>query len=330
MPQISIIVPVYKVEQYLDRCVNSILSQTFTDFELILVDDGSPDRCPQMCDEWAKKDARIRVIHKENGGLSSARNAGLAIMQGKYVNFVDSDDWIEKDSLEYLLYLINKYNADFSFAEMIRVENENQYHGVSTEKEEILSQKEFLLRFFKVNTQVNVQYAWAKLYKAELFEKVRYYEGITAEDVPAMFEVAILCEKIVYGSKIVYDYFINPNSITQSAFSEKNFDLLKAWDVVCEKAKENNCEQWILNLAHVNRCRADLGIICQYLLAKSYRGNYGMYSRKIAQIRNEMRKELPIIIKAKIPVSRKIIAAVLSIPFPTYFMRLYNRNKKQD
>lgn len=103
MPEISIIVPVYKVEKYLDRCVKSILDQTYTDFELILVDDGSPDNCPDncpaMCDAWAEKDNRIRVVHKENGGLYSARNAGLDIMKGEYVTFVDSDDAIRSDSL---------------------------------------------------------------------------------------------------------------------------------------------------------------------------------------------------------------------------------------
>lgn len=99
MPEISIIVPVYKVEKYLDRCVKSILAQTFTDFELILVDDGSPDNCPKMCDEWAKKDERIRVIHKENGGVSSARNAGLRVAVGKYIGFVAMHS--SEQSIEY-------------------------------------------------------------------------------------------------------------------------------------------------------------------------------------------------------------------------------------
>ena len=102
IPEISVIVPVYKVEPYLDRCVQSILRQTFRAFELILVDDGSPDGCPAMCDAWAKQDRRIRVLHKENGGLSSARNAGLAVATGRYISFVDSDDWIEPQMLEYL------------------------------------------------------------------------------------------------------------------------------------------------------------------------------------------------------------------------------------
>lgn len=109
MPEISVIVPVYKVEKYLDRCIESIVNQTYPDLELILVDDGSPDNCPALCDAWAERDERIRVIHKKNGGLSSARNAGMDVMCGKYVCFIDSDDWIELNFLEVLRSLFEKY-----------------------------------------------------------------------------------------------------------------------------------------------------------------------------------------------------------------------------
>ena len=108
MDLISVIVPVYKVEAYLDRCVQSIVDQTYTNLEIILVDDGSPDRCPQMCDEWAKRDNRIRVIHKENGGLSDARNAGMQAASGTYIAFVDSDDWLELRCIEYLYQTAEK------------------------------------------------------------------------------------------------------------------------------------------------------------------------------------------------------------------------------
>ena len=122
--KISIIVPVYKVEKYLDKCVRSIVEQTYKNLEIILVDDGSPDNCPAMCDEWARKDSRIAVIHKENGGVSSARNAGLAACTGDYVGFVDYDDWIEPDMYEYLLDISMKSNADVSrCAFVIELEN---------------------------------------------------------------------------------------------------------------------------------------------------------------------------------------------------------------
>ncbi len=120
-PEISIIVPVYNTEKYLDRCIRSIVRQTFADFELILVDDGSPDACPQMCDMWAGRDSRIRVCHKENGGLSSARNAGLAAARGNYIGFVDSDDWIAADMYAHLYELIRANGADIASGRIRRV-----------------------------------------------------------------------------------------------------------------------------------------------------------------------------------------------------------------
>mgnify|MGYP002734883168 CR=1 FL=1 len=121
MPKVSIVVPVYKVEKYLNRCVESLLAQTLSDIEIILVDDGSPDHCPQMCDEWAEKDARIRVVHKENGGLSSARNAGLRAAAGEYVGFVDSDDDVEAVMYEKLLAVIEREQVDFVMSDYVRI-----------------------------------------------------------------------------------------------------------------------------------------------------------------------------------------------------------------
>ncbi|MBR1540013.1 MAG: glycosyltransferase [Clostridia bacterium] len=122
---ISIIVPVYKVEKYLDKCINSIVSQTYKNLEVILVDDGSPDSCGKMCDEWTQKDTRIKVIHKENGGLSDARNFGLDCAKGKYIQFVDSDDYIEKDMIEFLYKNLKENNADISICSNYMVDEEN-------------------------------------------------------------------------------------------------------------------------------------------------------------------------------------------------------------
>ena len=105
--KISVIIPIYKVEKYLNRCVESVVNQSYQNLEIILVDDGSPDNCPKMCDDWAEKDNRIKVIHKENGGLSDARNAGLKVAMGEYISFVDSDDWIAKDFYEVLIRVLN-------------------------------------------------------------------------------------------------------------------------------------------------------------------------------------------------------------------------------
>ena len=125
-PLISVIVPVYKAEKYLDKCVQSIVNQTYKNLEIILVDDGSPDNCPEMCDEWAKKDSRIKVIHKENGGVSSARNAGLDNSFGDYIGFVDSDDFIENDFYECLYDNLVENGADISFCTFKTLDEKNR------------------------------------------------------------------------------------------------------------------------------------------------------------------------------------------------------------
>ena len=123
---ISVIIPIYNVEAYLDECIASVIAQTYSNLEIILVDDGSPDNCPQMCDEWAAKDSRIRVIHKENGGLSDARNAGIDIATGEYIAFVDSDDWIVPEMYEKMLAALKTENAA-TCAWNMRLENRNGF-----------------------------------------------------------------------------------------------------------------------------------------------------------------------------------------------------------
>ena len=172
---ISIIVPVYKVEKQLEICIKSILSQTFSNFELILVDDGSPDNCGNICDEYQKKDNRIKVIHKENGGLSDARNVGLDIASGKYIAFVDSDDIIHPRMYEILFECINKSNSDIvqckfkKFKSLDEVKDDLDDYNGSFEK---YDNKTAIMDMID-NNNINVN-SWNKLYKSELFETLRF------------------------------------------------------------------------------------------------------------------------------------------------------------
>lgn len=312
-PEVSIIVPVYRVEAFLDRCVKSILNQTYQNFELILVDDGSPDQCPEMCDRWAMADQRIRVLHKTNGGLSSARNAGLDVAKGKYIHFVDSDDWLERDAVEYLYTILKENNADMAMAEYTRKENSR----IPQNEEQVLwSQREFLRYFFKLGTQLNVQYAWGKLYRAELFQGIRYPLGLTAEDVPTTFEIALRCKKIVYSTKIIYHYSINPDSITGQSFSEKNFDLLTVWDLVCEKASSSK-DKWIIQGAYLNRKRADFGILSELALANIPYSEKIKYLPQAFRLQKELKKNAVLLYKSKIPFSRKMLIFIYCISYPT-------------
>ncbi|MGL5150605.1 MAG: glycosyltransferase family 2 protein [Clostridium sp.] len=224
-PKISIIVPVYKVELYLEKCIDSILNQTFKDFELILVDDGSPDRCGEICDEYAKKDNRIKVIHKENGGLSSARNAGLDIAKGEYIGFVDSDDWIEVNMYEVLYNLCCDNDADIVSCKAL-----NLYEGKDIVKR--FNEKKIKLYEGKINildAHYNREFNFSlctKLIKTKKINKLRFKEGMISEDVIFMIKLYNQIERLVYTTEQKYIYFHRKESITTSGISFKRLDNL--------------------------------------------------------------------------------------------------------
>ena len=223
-PEISVIVPVYKVEEYLDECVQSILQQTFSDFELILADDGSPDRCPEMCDGYAQKDNRVRVIHKENGGLSDARNAGIDIARGNYYVFVDSDDYITSDHLEYLHDAALQYDADIvqgnrsMYPEKLGQDRPDRRNASFRVRE--FDTKEALADFLTYTTQyTNV---WAKIYKSSLFKKTRFPKGKLSEDEYTTYRLILDSKKVVCLPRMIYYYRIRPGSIVHT-FGEDRF-----------------------------------------------------------------------------------------------------------
>ena len=307
MPEISVIVPVYKTEAYLDRCVRSIAEQSFGDIEILLVDDGSPDASPLLCDEWAARDGRVRVIHKENGGVSDARNHGIERARGAYIAFVDSDDWLEPDALEYLYGLLRRFDADFSMAGLYKSADMGVLPQVSSE-ERSLTQREFLKLLFKDGTQEDVQYPCGKLYKRELFETVRFPAGVAnGEDVTASFELALRSRTAAAGTKIVYHYFCHPESVTSQRFGEKNFHLLTAWELVCRAAEENGCDPEIRRLAALNRKRADFGVLCNLALSPTYDEDRKLYREQAAQALRNMKKNAGELLRANIPLSRKLI-----------------------
>lgn len=221
--KLSVIIPVYKVEDTLERCLQSIVSQDYADLEIIVVDDGSPDRCPQICDEWSMKDGRIRVVHKENGGLSSARNAGIDIATGDYITFVDSDDYLaegtyssviremkaEFDILEYSaeLHIGGKKHAYLDLPDMV-------YHNAEA--------------YWLEGEAYRHTYAWNKIFRAELFREVRFPKGILFEDVHTLPFLLAQSHCIATTSKGRYCYTANPNGITALADGKALAMLLDA------------------------------------------------------------------------------------------------------
>lgn len=214
MPQISVIVPVYKVEPYLRRCVDSILNQTFRDFELILVDDGSPDNCGAICDEYAQKDARIRVLHQENGGLSAARNAGIDWMfansDSEWLTFIDSDDWIHPQMLEALLDAVHRTDLPVSVASYKRVHEDAVADPSPWDPDKVEIWKTETL-FSTKNVEATV--AWGKMYHRKLFEDVRYPVGKIHEDEFLTYRVIFQTNHVAYLPIPMYWYFCNPDGI---------------------------------------------------------------------------------------------------------------------
>lgn len=236
MPKISVIVPVYKVEKYLNRCVDSILNQTFRDFELILVDDGSPDNCPAMCDEYAARDVRVVVIHKENGGLSDARNAGIdwafKNSESEYLLFVDSDDFIKQELLAITYNAIIKQTADVvCFGVEMIYENMRKlsWGDVNIAEEQVFDYKN---RFKPILAPSSIgDYAWNKLYKKELFKDIRYPKGLIFEDIYTTYKIFDKANKIVLIKEKLYTYVRRPDSITQQIEFNKNiYNMFYAWE----------------------------------------------------------------------------------------------------
>lgn len=227
MPLISVIVPVYKVEKYLNRCVDSILAQTFTDFELILIDDGSPDNCGKICDEYEQKDSRIHTIHQKNGGLSSARNSGIDWVfqnsDSQWLTFIDSDDWVHPQYLDLLLSAANTHSADISICEYTEIDKYFISAPVNDSSAQKLTPEEIF-----VCRRVTATIACAKLYKKICFKDIRYPAGKLHEDEFTTYKILFQKSHISYLNENLYFYYTNPNSIVRSEWSPKRLDAIEA------------------------------------------------------------------------------------------------------
>lgn len=222
---ISVIIPVYKVEKYLCRCVDSVLAQTYANMEIILVDDGSPDNCPVMCDEYARQDSRVKVIHQENAGLSGARNAGIDMAQGQWLAFVDSDDYLAADFLERLYQACVDTGSSLSVCRWEYVRGETiPEHG--TGETRVYTGREMLANLYVPDGAYFVV-AWNKLYRKELFEDIRYPLGRIHEDEATTYRIYDKVKKAAYVDRSLYGYFVTPVSITRG-FNPKRMDWVTA------------------------------------------------------------------------------------------------------
>lgn len=228
---VSVIVPVYNVEKYLDQCISSLVKQTYRNIEIILVDDGSKDRSGQICDRWQREDARIRVIHQQNGGQSDARNRGIALAQGAYLSFVDSDDFVAEDYIETLLLTLKKNRVDIAAAAGKTIYKDlsvqNLCKSLNNKNTTIVyNSKEAIERMlYEKGLSASV---WAKIYKKELFHGILFPVGKRYEDLYIMYALLYQCQRIAVSKDVVYYYRIRTDSIIGQLDPRKNKDLLIA------------------------------------------------------------------------------------------------------
>ncbi len=286
MPTISVIVPVYNVEKYIHRCIDSILGQTFTDFELILVDDGSPDSCGTICDEYATKDSRVVVIHQKNGGLSAARNAGIdwsfANSDSQWLAFVDSDDWVHPEYLELLLDAVIMHNTlvsmcFFQETKLPEIQYISSYSVTSVKKDT----EELYAEHYGPSVA-----AFCKLYSKELFKEIRYPVGKMLEDLYTTYKVIFRFDTIAVVEAELYYYYQSPNSIMRSSWSPWKLTAFQAYEEVIaffdkhgySRAKKRQVQSYITALA------GQWWQICSLESSKELKKTAKMLQRKLQKI----------------------------------------------
>lgn len=323
MATISIIVPIYKVEAYLHRCVDSILAQTFTDFELILVDDGSPDNCGAICDEYAEKDSRIHVIHKENGGLSSARNAGIdwafEHSDSEWLTFIDSDDWIHPRYCEYLLNAAVEGSTSISTCRYIKV---TEY--VRPQDAEFSYSTADWLDYYLPNT-VNGIVAVCKLYSKELFRELRYPEGRLHEDEFLTYKLLFNAGTIASMQLGLYYYFFNEDGIMRSNISIKRIeDAFDAFSEQCEFALQYGDPRFIADRHNAKLRSIRRGILklekAQHISEVEKRSN-------IELNRSRLKSTLAFMRKNHIPLKDRSIVCYAS-PLTEKVLKLQKKGKR--
>lgn len=262
---ISVIIPVYNMEKYLERCVSSVIGQTYPHLEILLVDDGSTDSSADLCNKLAAEDSRIRVLTKENGGQGSARNWGIEQACGEYIGFVDSDDWIHPDMYRILLENLCQYDADISACRTIRVKDAVQANDNTDDSVRTFDNQTAMLHHLELDGGMG-QCPVDKLYRRKLFDGIRFLELRGYEDAGTIFKLIAASNRVVYQNSALYYYFMRENSTMTRPFSEKDMDRVRAYHEMVWTLREDGRYDALLPMA----IRMYLGAIF-YVAGEMYR-----------------------------------------------------------
>lgn len=268
---ISVIVPIYNVEKYLNRCIESIVNQTYRDLEIILVDDGSTDHCGEMCDDWVRKDERIKIIHKENGGLSDARNAGMKIANGNYIAFVDSDDWIDLFMYEHMMRIMNANQSEIvscGFRKVQKKELGNEPSEIQWKQYDAESALKAMITEKGLN-----QVVWNKLYERSIIDGIWFEKGKCNEDEFWSYQVIGRAKRITAIKNVYYNYFQREDSIINEIYSLKRLDGLEG-----KENRQKYIDRYYPRLSGISR----LNLFYSYMYA--YQCSLRLLNKKDLQI----------------------------------------------
>ncbi len=312
---VSIVVPVYNVEKSILKCVHSIINQTYKNLEIILVDDGSTDNSGKICDKLSETDDRILVIHKSNGGLGSARNEGIKYAKGEFVEFVDSDDWIENDTVEYCINLIDKYQKDNIIVQFSIIETNNKKEKVKKQKEEIrvLSREEKISYFMYKATKTDAYFSACRcLYSKALLNSHRFIEGKINEDIAWKYKIVRDCDLFIDSNQIKYYYYQSTGSITTDKLKKKDFDLFDA-TMELKKLTSQEKNKTVKRLGEAKYARTSLSLLCKIAY-------YGIDNRldrtkTINFLQRRLRANVLLLVTSPMKISRRFLAIMFAVNY---------------
>lgn len=311
---VSVIVPVYNVEKYLERCVKTIIAQTYDHLEIILIDDGSTDSSGNICDRIASQDERIQVIHQKNQGLSAARNTGIDNCKGNYICFIDSDDYVHPDYVRYLYRNCIENDCEIAICGHFITEEDDYYKDIDwNRKSEIYSVHEILDMFY-TEWHGSIVIAWNKLYRRDCIGNIRFDNGFIHEDEATTFKFLYNAKKIAFGKEVLYYYYSRPNSITGLPYNRRKLDILHAYENRLEFYKKHG-EKKLYDRE------------CQYYLSEILTCYYKAYyrlsndSETLSDLRLRYRKIYDLAERSTWTTGRKLLYA-LCLRFPLLYGRL--------
>ena len=305
---ISVIVPAYGVEKYIGKCLDSIIAQTYKNLEIIVIDDGSPDRSGRIAEEYAERDKRICVYHKENGGLSDARNFGIKKARGAYITCIDSDDFVDNDYVEYLYHTLKQYSARISFCQHRVIFPSGEIEDYGQQGSSQVPARKCLERIM-YDDVLNTS-AWAKLYEKSLFSGVQYPKGMLFEDIGTTYKLIIEAGKTAVGFESKYNYALRKKSIVYSGFEPKKLDLLTMTDQMAADVWKEFPD--LENAVIRRQVYARFSTLNQMLDTKGFDAEKNRLTAFIKQYQNR------VLADPKAPKRDKLAIILLNIGYPLY------------